>query len=218
MSGTPTPAEELMVRKTAKQYRQEGYEVSADVPLDFLPGVRADLLARKDDRVRVIEVKARSTLAATPQIVELAEIVDSKPGWSFDLVLVGEPERINAPPGAQRFGGEEILQRIDDAQQLLDSGSSEPAFLLAWSACEAAIRILIADEGVSDDRITTAGYVLDQATHLGLIDREDYFRLSDVVCYGNAIAHGFRHDGFGDELVTELIEKARNLLAPAPTD
>ena len=178
MPGTPTPAEELMVLKTAKRYRQEGYEVSADVPLDFLPGARADLLARKDDQVRVIEVKARSTLAATPQIVELAEIVDAKPGWSFDLVLVGEPEKINAPPGAQRFGAEEILRRIDDAQQLLDSGCSEPAFLLAWSACEAAIRKLIADEGVSDDRITTASYVLEQATYLGLIDREDYFRLS----------------------------------------
>ncbi len=217
MPGTPTPAEELMVLKTAKRYRQEGYEVSADVPLDFLPGARADLLARKDDQVRVIEVKARSTLAATPQIVELAEIVDAKPGWSFDLVLVGEPEKINAPPGAQRFGGEEILQRIDDAQQLLDSGCSEPAFLLAWSACEAAIRKLIADEGVSDDRITTASYVLEQATYLGLIDREDYFRLSDVLEYRNAIAHGFSHEGFGDELVTELLETTRSLLAPAPT-
>ena len=213
----PTPIESLSVRKTAEKYRQQGYEVSIGAPLDFMPGFHADVLARKDGDVKVIEVKSRSSLAATPEVVELADILDAKPGWSFTLHLVGEPERNNAPPGAQRFGGAEILQRIDDAQQLLDSGCSEPAFLLAWSACEAAIRKLIADEGVSDDRITTAGYVLDQATHLGLIEREDYFRLSDVVRYGNAIMHGFSHDGFGDELVVELLETARSLLAPGPT-
>ena len=88
---------------------------------------------------------------------------------------------------------------------------------LPGPACEAAIRKLIADEGVSDDRITTASYVLEQATYLGLIDRENYFRLGDVLEYRNAIMHGFRHEGFGDELVVELIETTRSLLAPAPT-
>ena len=216
MVRAPTTIERLSIRKTVEQYRQEGYEVSIGVPLDFMPGFHADVLARKDGEVEVIEVKSWSSLAATPEVAELANILDAKPGWSFTLHLVGEPEKINAPPGAQRFGGEEILQRIDDAQRLLDSGYSEPAYLLAWSACEAAIRKLIADEGVSDDRITTASYVIEQATYLGLIDREDYFRLSEVLEYRNAIVHGFRHDGFGNELVTELIETTRNLLAPAP--
>ena len=59
-------AEYLLVRKTAEKYRRQGYEVTLDAPLDFLPGCRADLLASKADEVTVIEIKSRSSLAADP--------------------------------------------------------------------------------------------------------------------------------------------------------
>ena len=103
-------AEHLLARKTAEEYRSKGYEVTLDAPLDFFPGYRADLLARKAGEVTVIEVKSRSSLAADSRIRELARVVDAKPGWSFELLLVAEPEKLDSPEGAS------VRPRADSAQ------------------------------------------------------------------------------------------------------
>ena len=209
-----TNAEYLLTRKRAEEYRSRGYEVSLEVPLDFLPGFHADLIARKGDETRVIEVKTRSSLASMPQISELARIVDSKPGWSFELLLVGEPEKVDSPEGASAISGGMILQRIEEAEQALASGLSEAAFLLAWSACEAATRELIALEGIADPGVPISAHVLDQAVYQGVISRGEYKTLAGFQKYRNAIVHGLNVDDFGDELVAELIETVRRM---APT-
>ena len=207
-----TSAEYLLARKTAEEYRSKGYEVSVEAPLDFMPGFRADLIARKDAEVKVIEVKSRSSLAANPKLIELARIIDSKPGWSFELLLVAEPEKLDSPEGAHPFEGKNILRRIEEAEKALESGLSEAAFLLAWSACEAAIRVLIAAQGVSSTGINTSGYVLDQAIFQGVISRDEYHNLTSMRKYRNAIIHGFSLDDFSDELASGLIETVRRMV------
>ena len=92
-----TTSEYLLTPKTAEEYRSRGYEVLLEASLDFLPGFRADLLVRKGDEVKVIEVKSRPSLAADPKISELARIIESKPGWTFELLLVSEPEKLDSP-------------------------------------------------------------------------------------------------------------------------
>jgi uncharacterized protein YutE (UPF0331/DUF86 family) len=208
--------ERKFIAKTAAKYRSRGYEVEEDCPLEFLPGFRADLVARKDGDVRVIEVKSRTSLAATPKLNELAEILYSKPGWSYDLLLVGEPEKLESPEGAQPFAEEEIRQRLAEAEAVLEKGSGEAAYLLIWSACEAAIRNLIETAEISIARVTTAAYVLDMAVMHGIISREDYDYLTDMMKYRNAIAHGFDVNGFSDEKVTELIRFVMRLLDSEP--
>ena len=87
----------------------------------------------------------------------------------------------------------------------------EAAFLLAWSACEAATREMIAAEGVSDTRITSPRFVLDQAVFLGVISREEYDNLAGMLKYRNAIVHGFSADDLSDDLVAELIGITRRI-------
>ncbi len=212
MVGEATSAEYLLARRTAEEYRSKGYEVSVEAPLDFMPGFHADLIVRKDNEVKVIEVKSRSSLAASPEIIELARTIDSKPGWTFELLLVAEPEKLDSPEGARLFERENILRRIEEAEKALGSGLSEAALLLAWSACEAAIRVLIAAQGVSSTGITTAGYVLDQAIFQGVISRDEYHNLTSIQEYRNAIVHGFSHNDFSDELVSDLIEAVRRMI------
>ena len=95
--------EYLLTQKTAEEYRSRGYEVLVEASLDFLPGFTADLLVRKGDEVKVIEVKSRPSLAADPKISELARIIESKPGWTFELLLVSEPEKLDSPEGLDRL-------------------------------------------------------------------------------------------------------------------
>ena len=210
-----TNTEYLLARKTAEEYRSRGYEVEEGAKLDFLPGFHADLVARKGEEVKVIEVKSRSSLGANSQIAELARIIDAKPGWSFELLLVGEPEKLDSPEGAYSVSGENIAQRIEEAEKAMAAGLSEAAFLLAWSAYEAAVRELIAAQGVPDTGVATASYVLDQAIFEGVISRDEYDNLTDMRKYRNAIVHGFSVDNFSDELVTTLIETVRRMTMTA---
>ena len=208
--------ERKFIDKKAAEYRSRGYEVEENCELDFLPGYRADLVVRKGEEVRVIEVKARTSLARSPRMAEVAETLYGKPGWSYDLLLVGEPEKLDSPEGARSFAAEEIRQRLAEAEKALGHGLGEAAFLLVWSAFEAVVRELIAAEGVSITRVTQSGYVLDQAVYHGVISRADYDYLADMRKYRNAIAHGFDVNGFSDEKVTELIGVVLRLLDSEP--
>ncbi|MCY3901130.1 MAG: hypothetical protein OXF86_21320 [Caldilineaceae bacterium] len=204
------------IEKKATEYRSKGYEVEQDCPLEFLPGFLADLVVRKDGETKVIEVKYRASLAESPRISELAQILHDKPDWSFELLLVGEPEKLDSPEGARSFAVEEVRQRLTEAEKALGHGLGEAAFLLVWSAFEAVVRELIAAEGVSITRVTQSGYVLDQAVYHGVISRADYDYLADMRGYRNAIAHGFNVNGFSDEKVTELIKFVVRLLDSEP--
>ncbi len=208
--------EKEFIAKTAAKYRSRENEVEENSPLDFLPGFRADLVVRKYGEVRVIEVQSKTSMARSPRMKELAEILYSKPGWSHDLLLVGEPEKLESPKGAQPFAEEEIRQRLAEAEAVLEKGSGEAAFLLVWSACEAAIRNLVETEGISITRVTTAVYVLDMAVMHGIISREEYDYLANMMKYRNAIAHGLGVNGFSDDKVPELIEGVLRLLEPEP--
>ena len=215
MVATPAEIEHLLNWETAEQYRRRGYEVAMDVPLDFLGGFRADLVARKGDEVRVIEVKTRAAIAATPELIELTRAVEAKSDWFFDLVIAPEPERESSPPDVTTFDETSILARLNEAADFIDRGQLDAGLLLAWSGCEAAVRRLIADHGVDDARITSVPYVLEQATILGLIWHEEYFRLLELSKYRNAVIHGFNHDGDMAALALELIATAKDLISSA---
>ncbi len=212
------PEDILLIEKQftdikAEEYRGKGYEVLRDAELEMLPGVIPDLIVRKGDEVRVIEVKTRSSLSVTSAVSEMARVVNAKPGWSFDLLLVGEPERLDTPPGAQPFGMTDIRRRLAEAEKALTAGFAEAAFLLTWSAGDAIIRTLVAAEGVAIKRTTTPAYLLDMAVVHGAITREDYDHLTNMLRYRNAIAHGFAVNDFDDAMAPELIAAVRMLLA-----
>lgn len=211
-----TILEKNFIEKKAVEYRSRGFKVEKNGSLKFLPNYRADLIVRKDGVAKVIEVKSRTSLTQSPTRRKLAEVLNNKPGWSYELLLVGEPEKLESFDGAQSFTEDEIRQRMDEAETVLEGGSSEAAFLLAWSACEAATRRWVEAEGIAIKRVTKARYVLDTAVFHGIISRNDSRYLIDMMKYRNAIVHGFDVKGFSDEKVTELISFVRRLLDPEP--
>lgn len=215
-----TNAEILLTEKTEVDYLNKGYTVLREAPLDFMPDFVADLVACKDDETIVIEVSTQAGLALNSKISELVETLRTKPGWSFELLLVGEPEKLDPPPTAQLLDDHEILRRLDQAVSALESGLTEAAFVTAWSALEAATRALIADELGTNSATSMSSYVLDEAVFLGIISRSEYEDLRNMMKYRNAIVHGFSSSDFGGHMVTELIERVKSILEePAsPTD
>jgi hypothetical protein len=199
----------------AEEYRRKGYEVieepSAEQLPEFLSGYHPDLLARRGDEAVVVEVKSRSSLAKDSRIRELARLLQTKPNWNFELVVVGEGESFSTPEGTRPFTRDETLRVVEAAEGLLESGLSEAAFLLAWSASEAAVRLLTEEEGIVLDRLNPL-HILKQAVTNGVISRDDYNLLTDVMKYRNALVHGFKTTDFGPALVSKLIGVTRRLL------
>lgn len=204
----------------ARNYIEKGYEVQKLAELDFMPGFRVDLLARKGGETKVVEVKAASTLAKElrngTKIDELNEKVALKDGWSLVLHLVPELERLQSPIGAEPFDREDVALRIAEAERALKAGFPEAAILLAWSAAESAARISLAVEGIAIKRITSSGYTIGRAVSEGALSLENVRYLDEAEKHRNAIVHGFKGvDIDGERLVSGLIETARRILKEA---
>lgn len=208
-----TVAEREFADLRAAEYLGKGYEVLREAPLDFLPGYRADLLVKMGDETRVIEIKTRSSIIANPALREFRRIINSRPGWSFELQLVGEPEGIDATDNAQPLDEAGILNRLAQSQSLLESGLTEAALLVAWTAAEGVLRIMVTAEGIAIDRATDPSYIVGMAVAHGAIDRDTYHHLLGIMENRNAIAHGFSVNHFQDTVVAELIETVKSLLS-----
>ena len=123
--------ENAFIDKMAAEYLSNGYSVEREGTLDFLPGFRPDLLVKKGDEVKVIEVKPKTSLPTDPGIFEITKAISARPGWSFELRLLDEPERMDAPSGARPYEIPAIDRRISEAEAAAAAGLKDAAFLLA---------------------------------------------------------------------------------------
>ena len=211
--------ERRMAAIVADEYRNRGYEVAQDVPLESVPDLRADLVVRKGDEVRVVAVKTRSSLASSSQASRLQKAVGAKPGWHFDLVLVGEPERVDTPAGKTRpLAGAGIARRVSDAESALAGDAPESAFLIAWSAGEAALRAAAAAAGIPPERMAGANDVFRQAVFHGIIGRDEYDYFSGMRKYRDAIGHGFEVNDFDRATAQSLIAAVKRIIASDDND
>jgi hypothetical protein len=215
-----TSRERRRARAIAEEYRSRGYEVieepsPAQLP-DFLSGYRPDLLVRRGNESIIVAVKSRSSLAKDLQTRDLARVLQTKPHWNFELIMVGEDEQLSTPEGARPFKRDDILQGIEAAEKLVESGFSEAALLLAWSTSEATVRLLAEEEELVLEHLNPLS-LLTQATSNGVISRDDYNFLTKVMKYRNALVHGFKTIDFDPALVTELIKLTKHLLQSTST-
>lgn len=214
--------ERQRAREIAEEYRQRGYEVveapSPEHLPDFLAGYHPDLLIRKGEEAIVVEVKSRASLAHETHVRELARLLRTtpKPGWHFELIVVGEAERVRAPAGAHPFDRADILRGLEAAARLQQAGFAEAALLPAWSAAEATVRLLTEEEGLVLERSEPLALLKHAAMH-GVISREEYHFFTQVMAHRNALVHGFTPMDFESNLVTELISVTQRLLQWAPT-
>src|SRR4051794_33909561 len=97
LQGTTQENQRLHVREVAREYRKRGYEVLVGPSLDqlptFLAPFRIDLLARNGEENVVIEVRTRASLTDTPELDAIAQILQDRPSWRFELVVRNPRDR-----------------------------------------------------------------------------------------------------------------------------
>jgi uncharacterized protein YutE (UPF0331/DUF86 family) len=212
MNNDLTLFEKQFIDIIAAEYMGKGYVVERDAPLEFLPGFRADLLVEMGEENKVIEIKTRPSLMANPGLREIKRIIDARPGWRFELRVVGEPERVEVGASAQPLDETGVLKRLEQSEKVLSAGLADAAFLMVWAAVEGVLRMMVAAEGVAIERATNPAYILGMAVAHGSISRDDYDHLVRLMEYRNAIAHGFEVDDFDPALVAESVAAVKSLL------
>lgn len=199
----------------AREYEDKGYKVvvepgKTDRP-NFLASFQPDMIAYGDRENVVVEVKSRSTLAKSKYMEALASIVNSQSGWRFELIVVNPDTPSLAGEDSQTLSDREILSLMHEVAHLVKNRHDKAAFLLAWSATEAALRQIAINRGITLERESPI-YTIKQLYSLGALDRSDYELLQRALSVRNSVVHGFSSPDFDKELVTLLIDRVQELL------
>lgn len=215
----PLPSIDLEREKLlqlAEDYRHQGYDISfnprpEDLP-PFLKSYRPDLVVYREDEAVVVEVKSHAALTspAETSLSQLAQVIQSQPGWRLELVVIDSQEDTLARNAANSLKKSEILAQFALVSDLA-SKHPESAFLYAWSLTEAACRLVTEHEGLSL-KSTNPLYLIKQLITAGVISRADYQYLLEVLSSRNLVAHGFRAQPITEDSVHELVNITKKLL------
>lgn len=102
---------------------------------------------------------------------------------------------------------------------LLDKDSQEAAILLAWSATEAALRLVAHEEGI-DLTNDSPTFIVNQLLSEGILMKKDQETLRRGIQHRNELIHGFRPSRLTTGFVKKLVgmpERILQLLEPEST-
>jgi hypothetical protein len=212
-SGHETYRQKL--QEIAAEYQARGYKVLVEpgpekLP-EFLAGFRPDLVARGPNESVVVEIKVGTKTAASERFRELAETIQRQPGWRFSLVVIDPRSDEVAPPTQQLLDRKDIATRLEKANELLNTGTADAAFLLLWVSVEALLRHIATREGLPLERVPSSS-LMKELFSLGLLSRSQLDVAQRAFSVRNALVHGFETTKL-DETARELAHLAQELLA-----
>ncbi len=186
------------LQEVAEQYTHHGYAVivepSASQVPEFMDGFQPDMLAYKNDEKVVVEVRVKNQIADA-NTVYMAGLINSQPGWRFDLFVVNDsrwPDDVLTTAYEKSSDG--IVEMARNANELDSSGQPEAACLLAWAATEASLRNLAKRHGVRVERYSPVS-LIQTLYSAGLLSLEQYEHLREILKVRNAVAHGLNTYG-----------------------
>jgi len=193
MSSENTNRESQRIRALATEYRRKGYKVTAPRessdapeflrPLNYVP----DLIATSAGENLVIEVRSRQTAKELSWLSAVAERVNAQSGWQFVLVFTN-PKKSELTPSFPTAEKTEELLRKSRSMGSLTPAHVEAAFLFAWSALEATVRLLPTEKGEGRP-VSTPWTLIRDAAMEGLIARDDALVLERLFKLRNSLLH-----------------------------
>lgn len=181
---------ETFVEQVADRYRAEGYDVLVHPQMRkrpaFLRDFSPDLIAKRGKENAVVEIKRMDRHPVGASRGRMAKLVKSKPGWRLDLVIFSPKETGDVRTLPEKA----IRDSIGRAKKLFGQGEKSAAFLLAWSAFEAAGRRAV--EAIEQEPFENASPAdLSKALlSLGEITEPQWRSLRDLLKVRNSVAHG----------------------------
>lgn len=183
------------VQRLADEYRAKGYEVIAEPSIKerprFLQDYQPDLILRGKSESVIIEVKVGTEAAHGSRLQPIAERVAAHPGWRFSLVVVN-PEQVEQAPGLVDTDVLAIDRAKDQARRakhLATEGMLDAAFLLLWSAVEAALRNVAVRAHLPIPSRSTS-VILRELFSAGELSRAQFEQALKALPIRNSVVHG----------------------------
>jgi uncharacterized protein YutE (UPF0331/DUF86 family)/Holliday junction resolvase len=186
----------------------EGYDVfvapGLSVAPPFLKDYTPDVVAIGKGKKVAIEI-AGPTSAKRSQLARIAAQFESHPDWEFRIIWVEPTSSAQAVPV-------QSIARIEDAiseiEGLKRQGLYRPAFLLGWSAFEAASRALVAGEFA---RPQPPDRLVDVLSSEGYLEPQDADTMRILTDTRNRLVHGALDADVGPADVERLVRIIRSM-------
>jgi hypothetical protein len=144
------------------------------------------MMAKGPNETVLIEVKSRSELREDKQLAKLAAAIKKHPGWRLELIAINPKPDHRRPSHMQK---ERLCARLSESAKLRRTGHLEAAFLLDWSALEAAVGA-IAEKYDIDVRNKSTWYSTKKLYSLGILSKAECDQIQRELRKRNSIAHG----------------------------
>jgi Holliday junction resolvase len=205
------------IRQVAKDYEKSGYKViikpcGTDIP-SFIMNYQPDIIATSETDNVVVEVKTRTDLATIERLKDIAEIVNKRENWRFELIvttskqeITSENEKINIDLDIA-----EIKRSIDEVKRLAVQNFNGAAFLLCWANLESLSRQLLLEDKKNLNNKSPL-VLIKTLFSFGYLTRTDYENLEKLFQVRNQLVHGYRTTDLDKKSVDKLISIIDKLL------
>jgi uncharacterized protein YutE (UPF0331/DUF86 family) len=179
--------ENVVLERLVPDLKSEGYDVfvhpNKQIVPSFLGAYAPDLIALRDDKNLVIEIKQKSGRAENV-LKDLAKRFEGQERWEFRVVWINPSE---SEDRLTLQSGDTISTRLKEISRLVDAGFVDSAMLMAWATFEAIGRKLMPKEFARPQSPGRLVQVLAQEGHI-TPDEGDVLR--QLVDMRNRFIHG----------------------------
>jgi REase_AHJR-like len=179
--------ENVVLERLVPDLESQGYDVfvhpNKQIVPQFLGAYAPDLIALRDDKNLVIEIKHR-TGRAENLLKDLAKRFEGQKRWEFRIVWINPSE---SQDGLTLQSRDTISARLREISRLLDAGFVDSALLTAWATFEAVGRKLMPKEFARPQSPGRLVQVLAQEGHLTPDEGDALRQLIDM---RNRFIHG----------------------------
>ena len=201
-------AEDAVLERLIPDLKSQGYDVfvhpSRQMVPSFLGAYRPDVIALRDDKNLVIEIK-QGKGRAEKSAEDVAKRFEGQSRWEFRIVWVN---REDEGAGLALQSTETISSRLTEVRRLLDGGFRESALLMCWAILEAIGRRLLSDEFA---RAQNPARLVEILATEGLITPNEGDALRRIANERNRVIHGEFTTTIDRSVVDEFLGILTNL-------
>lgn len=180
------------IQAIAQELEGKNYSVTIEPSKDDLPfdlgNYHPDLMATKNGGGIILEVKNTLKRLSVDRFQEIAETVRLKSGWRFWLVTLDDTEDNLLDNDLPSW--DMLESRLANLETLIQLSLLEPAFLLAWTILEPALRKRAIADHLPINRFPLS-QLLDHSYSSGEISMEQFDLFKKCLPIRNKIVHGF---------------------------
>lgn len=206
------------IRQVAKDYEKNGYNViieprGNDIPT-FIQNYEPDIIATNEKETVIIEIKSRDDLKTIEMFKDIADIVNKKEKWRFELIVTAPKKKIETEKSGLNNDYEisEIRTNLLQVKGLLNQGIIQASFILGWANLESLSRQLLLKDKKNLTKKDTL-VLIKTLFSFGYLTRADYASLEKLFQVRNRIVHGYKSYSLNDTSVNQLLDIIEKLLA-----